>query len=161
YDPDGAYTYEHSYSVYQLHARAAADGSALASVQVARLDTTGPDFKKYRAYQTLPDGPGILGPQADVLWLWNNGPEARDARTLQPIWTVETLAARSPATGKLLPDDPKYAKVVGAIDQLVLKTTDARYVRVDRTTGDLQPVDEASLAALSEAHTKTADTAFP
>ncbi len=160
YDTEGAYTYEHSYSVYALHARGASDGSAIAAVQIARIETTSPDFKKYKAYRTLPDGPGILGPQADVLWLWNNGPEARDLRTLDPVWTTDGLRTRNPQIAPLLPDDPRYTRVIGPLDAMVFKGTDARYFRIDRATGEALPVDEPALAALSRAYTKTADTAF-
>jgi len=160
YDTEGAYTYEHSYSLYTLHARNAADGSALAAAQIARIETTSPDFKKYQAYQTLPDGPGILGPQGDVLWLWNNGPEARELRTLGPAWTTDSLKTRNPPFASLLPDDPKYAKVIGALDAMIFKAKDARYFCIDRATGEFQVVDESTLAPLSPEHTKTADSAF-
>ncbi|MBC7771508.1 MAG: hypothetical protein H7210_03320 [Pyrinomonadaceae bacterium] len=160
YDSEAAYTYEHSYSIYTLHAHAGVDGSASAAVQIARIETTSPDFKKYQAYQTLPDGPGILGPQADVLWLWNNGPEARDLRTLEPVWSAQALATHNPQLAPALPHDPKYAKVIGPMEAMVVKATDARYFRIDRATGELQPVDEAAFAAMSQAYTKTADSAF-
>lgn len=160
FDVRGRYTYEHSYSIYMLHARAAADGASLAAVQIARIETTSPDFEKYRAYRTLPDGPGILGPQGDVIWLWNNGPEARDLRTLAPVCTLDTLRARNPDLAPLLPDDPKYTRVLAALDAIVLKTKDARYVRADPATGELLPVDDGALAAISPAYTKTADSAF-
>lgn len=159
FDPGGRYTYDHSYSIYMLHARAAADGSGTA-VQIARIETTSPDFKKYQAYRTLPDGPGILGPGGGVLWLWNNGPEARDLRTLAPVCTLETMRERTPALAALLPEDPKYARVPAALDGLILKTKDASFVRADPATGELLPVEEASLASISPAHTKTADSAF-
>lgn len=160
FDIDGAYTYEHSYSIYVLHARDPASGAAVGAARIARIETTSPDFKKYVAYKTLPDGPGILGPQADVLWLWNNGLEARSLRTLEPVWTQDKLKELNPEFAPLLPDDPKYARVLGKLGALLFKSQDARFLQIDRGSGKFLPVDEAMLAGLSTAHSKTADTAF-
>lgn len=170
YDPQGRYTYDHTYSVYRLHARAAADGSPAGEVELARIDTTSVDFKRYQAFRTLPDGPGILGPQGDVLWVWNGGPEARDARTLGVVWKGADL--KGGADGPTLPDDPKYFKVLWGVGEAagvekdrdrgvpVFKSPDARYFRIDREAGVCVAMDEAKMAPLSRAHTKTADTAF-
>lgn len=160
FDIEGSYTYEHSYSIYTLHARNPDGGAAVPAMRIARIETTSPDFKKYVAYRTLPDGPGVLGPQADVLWLWNNGLEARSLRTLEPVWTPDKLKELNPDLAALLPEDPKYAKVLGKLGALVFKGQDARFFQVDRETGKFEPVDEAMLAGLSTAHSKTADTAF-
>lgn len=172
YDPQGQYTYDHTYSVYRLHARAAADGSPAAEVELARIDTTSVDFKKYQAFRTLPDGPGILGPQGDVLWVWNGRLEARDAQTLSVVWpAAERTGAGNPGgAGGTLPDDPKYFRVLwgvpgvetggGDAGMLVFKSPDARFFRIDRQADAFVPMDEAMLAPLSRAHTKTADSAF-
>src|SRR5687767_13843057 len=65
FDLEGSYTSEHTFSVYELHSREARTGQPAASVEIARIDTTTPDFARYRAFVTLPDGPGILGPVGD------------------------------------------------------------------------------------------------
>lgn len=163
YDVDASYSYDHSYSLYVLHCRAA-DGRLLNSSLIARIETTSPDFKRYRAYATLPDGPGILGTQADVIWLWNKGPEARDLNTLNPVWRAADQMSRDPKAARLLPDDPKYTRVISPLDAMVFKGTDAAYYQIARGpgTGDaqFQPIDEQALAALSQEHSKTADSAF-
>jgi hypothetical protein len=160
FDTEGAYTYEHTYSIYTLHARDARSGAAVAAAPIARIETTSPDFKKYKAFITLPDGPGILGPQGELIWLWNNGPEARSLRTLEPVWTAAKLNELNPDLVSLIPDDPKYAKVLEPLDALVLKGQDARFFQVDGSAGKIRPVDEATFATLSTEHTKNADTAF-
>lgn len=160
FDVRGRYTYEHSYSIYRLAGRNAADGSLAGEVQIARIETTSPDFKRYRAYVTLPDGPGILGPQADVLWLWNGGIEARSLKTLEAVWTEGQLREKNPQFAANLPDDPRYTRMIGGLGALVIKSRDARYLSVNRETGVFEPVDETKLAAFSLEHTKTADSAF-
>ena len=119
YDPQGQYTYDHTYSIYKLHARAAADGSPTAEVELARIDTTSVDFKRYQAFRTLPDGPGILGPQGDVVWVWNGGLEARDARTLGVVWPAAEAKGGAEGPGGAgavtLPDDPKYFRVLWGV----------------------------------------------
>jgi hypothetical protein len=159
FDVDGAYTYDHSYSLYTLQARDADGGAALATALLARIETTSADAKKYSAYRIPANGPGILGPAAELLWLWNNGLEARSLRTLEPVWTPEKLAAANPQQSALLPDDPKYTKVLAPLQALVFKGRNARFFQVD-AGGKFQPVDEPQLAALSREHSKTADTAF-
>lgn len=164
YDVDANYTYQHSYSLYVLHCRDA-EGQLLTSTQLARIETTSPDFNRYRAYATLPDGPGILGVQADVLWLWNNGPEARDLNTLAPVWSAADQRARDPIAAKLLPDDPKYVRVISPLNALVFKGADAAYYQINLAPAlagqsQFQPIDEHALAAFSQEHSKTADTAF-
>ncbi len=160
YDVAGDYTYDHTYSIFTLRCRDAATGSSIAEAQVARLDTTSPDFQNYRAFRTLPDGPGILGPQADLLWLWNGGPEARNAQTLEIVWNPARLRTQIPNYDAVMPDDPKYAKVLSKLDALVIKGQDARFYGIDRANGRLQPLDDGELAAMSTQPPNTADGAF-
>jgi hypothetical protein len=160
FDPQGSHTYQHTYSVYVLHARQTRTGEPAGSVEIARIDTTTPDFARYRTFVTLPDGPGILGAVGELIWLWNGGLEARNARTLETVWTPAKIAAVNGQLAAVLPDDPKYTKVLNAVDALVVKGQDARFYRVDPASGKLEAVDEARLASLSTEHTKTAETAF-
>lgn len=160
FDPEGQYTYQHTYSIYMLHAREAQSGAATAQMEIARLDTTKPDFARYRSYTTMPRGPGVLGFVGELIWLWNGGLEARNVVTLEPVWTPAKVLEVNQAEAAVLPDDPKYARVLAPLDALVVKGRDARYYRVDPASGKLEPADEARLAALSREHTKTADTAF-
>jgi hypothetical protein len=160
FDPQGSHTYQHTYSVYVLHSRQARTGEPAGSVEIARIDTTTPDFARYRTFVSLPDGPGVLGRVGELIWLWNGGLEARNARTLETVWTPAKIAAANGQLAAVLPDDPKYTKVLNALEALVVKGQDARFFRVDPASGKLEAVDEAHLASLSTEHTKTAETAF-
>jgi hypothetical protein len=158
FDSEGAYRYEQTYSLYTLHACDPKTGVAINATQIARIETTSPDFKKYRAYVTLPNGPGILGAQGDLLWLWNNGLEARNLRTLEPVWTPAKLKELNPEFAPLIPDDPKYTKVLSKLQGLVVKGQDARYFQIDGPTGKIQPLAEAKLGSFHDS--KRAQAAF-
>lgn len=160
FDVEGVYTYQHTYSIYLLHGRDARSGALIASVEIARVDTTKPDFKRNVAKVTLAEDPEILGTVDDSIWLWNRGLESRNGATFATQRTPADVSAANPALAASLPDDRKYARVSKALNALVIKSRDARYYKADPATAKLEPVDEATLAALSTEHTKTAESAF-
>lgn len=160
FDIEGMHTYQHTYSIYLLNAHAARDGARLASVEIARVDTTKPDFNRYVARVTLAEDPEILGTVDESIWLWNSGLEARNAVTFATQHKPADIAAANPLLAPFLPDDRKYTKVSKAFDALVIKSRDARYYKADLATAKLEPLDEATLSALSTEHTKTAESAF-
>ncbi len=160
FDVEGVYTYRHTYSIYLLSARDARSGALIASVEIARVDTTKPDFKRNVARVTLAEDPEILGTVEDSIWLWNRGLESRNSATLAPIRKPADVAAANPSLAAMLPDDRKYTKVSKALNALVIKSRDARYYKADPATAQLEPVDEATLAALSTEYNKTAESAF-
>jgi hypothetical protein len=141
------YWFTVNYSVFTLHARDAQTGEPAGVTELARIDNA-----------VFGQGPQILGPQGGVLWLWNDGLEARNLKTLDAVFTTEALKSRNPELATLLPDERKYCKVLGVLQGLVFKGKDARYFRVDGVSGVIQPLDDAILAR--HFHTNRADDAF-
>lgn len=141
------YWFTVSYSVFTLRARDARTGEAAGVAELARIDNA-----------VFGQGPEILGPQGGVLWLWNEGAEARDLQTMQPVFTTETLKELNPEPATLLPVDRQYYKVLGTLKLLVFKGRDARYFQVDADSGKIEPLDDATLG--SYFHTNKADDAF-
>lgn len=160
FDTDGMYSFNMPYSIFTLHARNSRDGDAPAVCTVARTDGGVADFAKYQVKLHLIEQSEILGPQDSVLWLWNDGLEARNLNTLELVWTSDKLKELNPELGALLPTDRKYYKVLGTLKALTYKGSDARYFQIDPRSGKIQVVNNATLARLSREHTKTADTAF-
>ena len=160
FDTRGKYSYSMPYSIFTLHARDARDGAAPAATVVARTDGGSVDRAKQEVSLHLIAEPEILGPQGEILWLWNNGLEARRLGTLEPVWTAARLKELNPGLSASLPADRKYYKVLGKLNALTYKGTDARYFQIDPASGIIQPIDNAVLAGLSPEQFKTADNAF-
>lgn len=136
-----------SYSLFTLHARHARSGAETGRKELARIDNA-----------PSGSGPEILGPQGDILWLWNGGLEGRKIDTLEPVWSVAKLAEINPDAASLIPEERKYCKVIGKLNALVFKGKDARYFQADAATGRIQPLDDATLGGLF--HTGRADDGF-
>jgi len=141
------YWFTVTYSLFTLHARDTHSGAATGQTELARIDNA-----------ATGQGPEILGPHGDILWLWNAGLEGRKLDTLEPVWTTANLSQLNPDLASLLPDDRKYCKVIGKLNALVFKGKDARYFQVDSATGKIQPLDDAILGELF--HTGRADDGF-
>lgn len=141
------YWFTVSYSLFTLHARDAHSGVDAGRTELARID-----------FAPSGQGPEILGPQGDILWLWNAGLEGRKTDTLELVWSEAKLAEVNPDVASLFPDERKYCKVIGQLNGLVFKGKDARYFQADSATGRIQPLDDAKLGALF--HTGRADDGF-
>lgn len=159
-DVEGMHTYQHTYSIYLLHARDPRSGAAIASTEIARIDTTKPDIKRNIVRATLSEDPVILGMVDELIWFWNRGLESRSAATLATVCKPANIVAANPSLAAVLPDEQKYAKVSTAFRALVIKSQDARYFKVDAASAKLELVDETQLAAVSTEYTKTAETGF-
>ena len=128
------YSYSVTYSLFTLRSRDARTGAVTGEEELARIDNAG-------------DGPGIIGPQGNVLWMWDDGLIGMSLSTLKPVWSVEKLKQLNPELGAFLPVDRKYYKVLEKFNMLTYKGADARYFQVDDATGKIQVLDDAALAS--------------
>ncbi len=161
FDIELLHSYMASYSVFELHALNARTGAAVAKVKLARIDTGTPDARKYQVnVTTISEEPRILGPHDAMLWLWNGGLEGRRLDSLEAVWTAARLKEVNAEFGALLPDEPKYFKVLAVMGGLLFRGRDSRFFQIDAADGAIRPVDEARLAAASREYVKTADSAF-
>ena len=136
-----------SYALFTLHARDAHNGTRANTTELARIDNA-----------VSGQGPEILGPQGNVLWLWNGNLEGRKLDTLESLWTATKLTELNPDLAAVLPTDRQYYKVLGKLNALVFKGKDARYFQIDSATGKIQPLDDVTLGR--HFHTKKADDTF-
>ena len=127
------YPYTVSYSIFTLRSRDARTGAVTGEAELARIDHA-------------TDGPEIIGPQRNVLWVWNNGLFALSLTTLQPVWSAAKLRQLNAELGPFLPVDRKYYKVLEKFDALTYKGADARYFQVDDATGKIHVLDTTALA---------------
>jgi hypothetical protein len=139
------FPYTVSYSVFTLRSRDARTGAVTGEAELARIDNAG-------------DGPAVVGPQGNVLWMWNDGLVAVSLSTLEPVWSASKLKQLNPELGPFLPVDRKYYKVLGKFSALAYKGADARYYEVDDATGKIRVLDPAALAAHD--HFRRAEQAF-
>lgn len=84
-------------------------------------------------------GPDILGPAPGALWLWNEGPEARDYQSLKVRFESADLQKNNPELASVLPTDKKFYKVSTPHNALLFKGTDARFYQIDAQTGKISP----------------------
>jgi hypothetical protein len=139
------YPYDVTYSVFTLRSRDARTGAVTGETELARIDNAG-------------DGPAVIGPQGNVLWVWNDSLVAISLSTLKPVWSAAKLKQLNPELGPFLPGDRKYYKVLGKFSALAYKGADARYFQVDDATGKISVLDATALA--SHDHFRRADQAF-
>lgn len=158
FDTDMLHSYSLPYSIFTLHARNGKDGASATVCTLGRRDKG--EAKNYKVTLHLIEKPEILGPQGPALWVWLDGLEARDLGTLATTMTMARIKEVNPELGKLLPAERKYYKVLGGLNALVFKGSDARFFRIDPGTGRIEALDEAKLGSMSREHSKTADMAF-
>ncbi|MBK8231783.1 MAG: hypothetical protein IPK72_14645 [Candidatus Eisenbacteria bacterium] len=160
FDVEGVHSYYLPYSIFTLHSRTGQDGSDPLILPIARIDAGRVDAKAYRLKLELIDAPVILGPDQEILWVWNHGLEGRSLRSLTPVWSNQKLREMNPELSPRLPKEAEQYKFLGRLNALVFRGTDARYYRVDAGSGAFTVIADTTLAALSPEHSKTADLAW-
>ena len=128
------YSRQEPYARYELTVRRIPDGSLARSVRIADVKQT-------------PEGdePLIIGVVGDVIWLWNNGIEARSLADLSVRASMTTLADAGPeSAADVLPREAKGYAILTEPVTLVARGRDARFYAIDAVAGTVRQVDPST-----------------
>ncbi|GAA4450884.1 hypothetical protein GCM10023189_12200 [Nibrella saemangeumensis] len=103
-------------------------------------------------------GPSMLGPVPGGFWLWNEGLEVRDPKSLAITLTGEQIRERNPDLADNIPTEERFYKVSEPHQALLFKGLDARFFQIDARTGKISPAQESLLEQVT--WQKTAESGF-
>lgn len=112
----------HSFTKSWLHCIDARTGAELATVSMKRSD------------RESGESPALLGITGDRLWVWQEGLQCRDLRTLETQATSEDVVRANPELERWIPQDSKYFGPAAAGDALWFQALDGRHFALDPTS---------------------------
>ena len=128
------YSRREPYTRYELAVRRMPDGTLAKSLRLGDVKQA-PNVTE----------PLIIGVVDDVIWLWNNGIEARRVNDLSVRATMATLAGTGPESASdILPRESKGYAILAEPPTLVARGRDARFYAIDAAAGAVRQVDPST-----------------